>query len=58
MAPAAALKAAIDCQSDAVGVMDLSLRFLAINSAWMETMGFGQEAIGRTALELFNDPWA
>jgi PAS domain S-box-containing protein len=55
-APFALLKAVIDCQPDAIALLDRSLRFIAVNAAWASTMGISEtEAVGRTPGELFGE---
>jgi signal transduction histidine kinase/CheY-like chemotaxis protein len=51
--PMSVLRAAIDRDHDAVCYLDRSFRVIAGNAAWVALMGIGEDAIGRTLMELF-----
>ncbi|MDB5423682.1 MAG: hypothetical protein JWQ29_1098, partial [Phenylobacterium sp.] len=51
--PFTLLKMAIEKLPDAIGVMDRSLRYIAVNAAWTTAVGATEEeALGRTQTEL------
>lgn len=56
-APASTPQRPIDRYVGAAAIVDRSIRYLQINAAWKAAMGIGDEAIGRTPMELFGAPF-
>jgi hypothetical protein len=53
--PTSLLKMVIERDPDGVSIMDKSLRYLAVNAAWISATGVGEPPIGRTPMEVFGD---
>jgi signal transduction histidine kinase/ActR/RegA family two-component response regulator len=39
-------------ESDAIGIMDRDLRYIAVNRVWMEFVGMGDEVLGHTPMDV------
>src|SRR5581483_3294357 len=54
--PTALLQAVIDDMPGGVAILDRAMRYLVVNAAWKSSTGIGEEALGKTPMDLFDFP--